>query len=106
MRPGGVGINLMIERFVTDFPDPDSPTMPSVSPRERSNDTPSTALTTRPSSSKYVRKLRTERRLVNVVSALSHLRIERIAQAVSEKVEREQRDGHRDARAEELPRKD
>ena len=61
MRPGGLGISRMIDRFVTDLPDPDSPTMPSVSPRARSNDTPSTALTTRPSSSKYVRRLRTER---------------------------------------------
>ena len=52
MRPGGVGISRMIDRFVTDLPDPDSPTMPSVSPRDTSNDTPSTALTTRPSSSK------------------------------------------------------
>ena len=33
MRPGGVGISRMIDRFVTDLPEPDSPTMPSVSPR-------------------------------------------------------------------------
>ena len=56
MRPGGVGMSRMIERFVTDLPEPDSPTMPSVSPRLTSNDTPSTAFTTRPSSAKYVRK--------------------------------------------------
>jgi hypothetical protein len=36
-------------RKVTDLPDPDSPTMPSVSPGWRENETPSTALT-RPSS--------------------------------------------------------
>ena len=35
MRPGGVGISRMIDRLVTDFPDPDSPTMPSVSPRSQ-----------------------------------------------------------------------
>ena len=90
--PAGVGMSRMIDRFVTDLPEPDSPTMPSVSPRARSKDTPSTALTTRSSSSKYVRRLRTDRRLVNVVSAFSHLRIERVAQAVAEEVQREQRD--------------
>ena len=36
----------MIVRQVTLFPEPDSPTMPSVSPRSRVNETPSTALTT------------------------------------------------------------
>ena len=33
--PGGLGIRRMIERFVTDLPEPDSPTMPSVSPRSQ-----------------------------------------------------------------------
>ena len=61
MRPGGLGMSRMIDRLVTDLPEPDSPTMPSVSPRNTSNDTPSTALTTRPSSSKYVRRFLTER---------------------------------------------
>ena len=35
----------MIERDSTDLPEPDSPTMPSVLPRSRVNDTPSTART-------------------------------------------------------------
>ena len=35
MRPGGVGMSRMIDRFVTDLPEPDSPTMPSVSPRRQ-----------------------------------------------------------------------
>ena len=47
MRPGGVGTSRMIDRLVTDLPEPDSPTMPSVSPRPRSKLTPSTARTTR-----------------------------------------------------------
>ena len=52
MRPGGEGIRRRIDRFVTDFPEPDSPTMPSVLPRSRSKLTPSTALTTPSSRSK------------------------------------------------------
>src|SRR2546421_482313 len=52
----------MIERFVTDFPEPDSPTMPKVSPRFRSKLMPSTALTVPSSVSKYVRRSLTERR--------------------------------------------
>ncbi len=43
--PGGLGIMLMIERLVTDLPEPDSPTMPRVSPLRSSKLTPSTALT-------------------------------------------------------------
>jgi hypothetical protein len=34
----------MTERDSTDLPEPDSPTMPSVRPRSRLNDTPLTAL--------------------------------------------------------------
>ena len=37
------GSRPMIERTSTDFPEPDSPTMPIVSPRPSENDTPSTA---------------------------------------------------------------
>src|SRR5437763_7788166 len=60
--PGGLGMRRMIERFVTDFPEPDSPTMPKVSPRFRSKLMPSTALTVPSSVSKYVRRSLTERR--------------------------------------------
>ena len=90
MRPGGVGMSRMIDRLVTDLPDPDSPTMPRVSPRSRSNDTPSTALTTRSSSSKYVRRFLTERsieRTVSPFSTFSHLGVESIAQAIPEEVQ-------------------
>jgi hypothetical protein len=41
--PGGSGISLITESEVTDFPLPDSPTIPSVSPGFTWNDTPSTA---------------------------------------------------------------
>src|SRR2546423_15472116 len=52
----------MIERLVTDFPEPDSPTMPKVSPRFRLKLMPSTALTVPSSVSKYVLRSLTERR--------------------------------------------
>src|SRR5215210_7779599 len=45
----GSRIRRMIDITVTLFPEPDSPTMPSTSPGETLNETPSTALT-RPSS--------------------------------------------------------
>src|SRR6218665_1133742 len=36
--PGGFGIRRITDKEVTDFPDPDSPTIPTVSPRERVNE--------------------------------------------------------------------
>lgn len=45
----------------TLLPDPDSPTMPSVLPRARSNDSPSTALTTPSSVRKCTVRSRMER---------------------------------------------
>ena len=42
MRPGGSS-NPMTALPVSDLPAPDSPTMPSTSPRAMENDTPSTA---------------------------------------------------------------
>ena len=62
-----VGRGDMIERLVTDFPEPDSPTTPSVSPGRSSKLTPSTARTVRPSSRKYVRSSRTEMRGLVVI---------------------------------------
>ena len=43
ISPGGMVIRRMIERAVTLFPQPDSPTKPNVSPRLIANDTRSTA---------------------------------------------------------------
>ncbi len=43
MWPGGSGMSRRMEREVTVFPHPDSPTMPSVSPGKSSKETPSTA---------------------------------------------------------------
>src|SRR3989442_4966759 len=46
MRPPGSGTRRRIDRDVIDWPEPDSPTMPSVSPRRTENVAPSTAFTT------------------------------------------------------------
>jgi hypothetical protein len=44
MNPGGLGMRRMIDNDVTLFPQPLSPTMPSVRPGSTSNETSSTAL--------------------------------------------------------------
>src|SRR6266849_9680935 len=61
--PGGSGISRMSDRFATDLPEPDSPTIPNVSPRFSSKLTPSTAFTTPSSVAKYVRRSLTSSRL-------------------------------------------
>jgi hypothetical protein len=43
---GGFGSSPSSAKFVTDFPEPDSPTIPSVSPARSTKETPSTARTT------------------------------------------------------------
>src|SRR6476620_11404285 len=45
IRPGGFGIRRSTDSAVTLLPEPDSPTIASVSPGSRWNDTPSTAVT-------------------------------------------------------------
>src|SRR5581483_4394524 len=55
-RAGGLGIRPMIDSAETDLPEPDSPTMPSVSPGRIDQLTPSTALTTPASVSKWTRR--------------------------------------------------
>ena len=44
--PGGSGINLFMDKDVTDFPDPDSPTIPSTSPFKISKEILFTAFAT------------------------------------------------------------
>ncbi len=61
MRPGG-SIRPRIEKPVTVLPEPDSPTSPMISPGDRSNDTPSTALIAPARVANSVRRSRTERR--------------------------------------------
>src|SRR5215470_7709214 len=57
----GYGNSFMIERAVTDLPEPDSPTRATVSPFLMSNDTRSTASTCRSPCPKATDKSRTER---------------------------------------------
>jgi hypothetical protein len=45
MRPVSAGSSRRIDSAVTDLPQPDSPTMPNVSPAARSKEMPSTART-------------------------------------------------------------
>src|SRR4051794_34083946 len=51
----------MIEKPVTDLPEPDSPTRPSTSPRRTLKETSSTARTTPARVKKWVRRLRTSK---------------------------------------------
>ena len=62
MRPGGLGTSRMIDSDVTDLPQPDSPTMPSVSPGASEKLTPSTAANTLPPERNSVRRSLTSRR--------------------------------------------
>ena len=62
MRPGGFGTSRMMESDVTDLPQPDSPTMPSVSPGASTKLTPSTAANTLPPERNSVRSPLTSRR--------------------------------------------
>src|SRR5215831_19081217 len=55
----GSMIKRITDIIVTLLPDPDSPTMPSVSPSDTVNETPSTALTTPSSVRKLTLRLRT-----------------------------------------------
>ena len=98
MRPGGSATRRMSDSAVTLLPQPDSPTIASVSPRPSANETPSTALTV-------------PRARVEVASAESVApraaarwhqsrcaRIERVAHRVAEEVGAEHHQADRDAR--------
>ena len=69
--PGGLWTRFMMERFVTDFPEPDSPTMPITSPFLREKDTPSTAFTTPSSVKKWVLRPLTSRTVSSALSITS-----------------------------------
>ena len=59
MRPGGFGISRRIDIAVTLLPEPDSPTIATVSPAATSNETRSTAVTCPRSVRKRVVRSRT-----------------------------------------------
>src|SRR6266853_728451 len=103
IRPGGCGTKPRSERHVTDLPDPDSPTIPSVSPRSMQKDTPSTARTTPLRVWKDVRKSSTSSSATP--SVLRCPDVERIAQAVAEEIQREQRRREYRGRVDQQPRR-
>src|SRR6266545_4251524 len=80
---------------VTLFPQPDSPTMPSVSPRAMSNEMPLTAYTVPRRVENSTRRSSTLR---SDSLAATKLRVERLAQAVADEVEPEDRDDDGDTR--------
>ena len=73
---------------VTDLPEPDSPTMPRISPFSTVNDILSTAFTTPLRVWKYVFRL-----LISSsgISILGRFRVERVAQSIADEVQAEQR---------------
>src|SRR6185503_8943205 len=101
--PGGRGIRPSSERHATDFPDPDSPTMPSVSPRSSWNETSLTARTTPCRVWNAVRRPLTSRSATPLVPGRAH--VERIAQAVAHEVERKERQREERGGIEQQPRR-
>src|ERR1700749_534603 len=96
--PGGSGISRRIDIAVTDLPQPDSPTIPSVSPALMWNDTPSTARTTPSGVPKCVCRLSTSSS--GMSEALGQPRIERVAHPITQQVHRQHGDAQEDRREE------
>src|SRR3954452_2976430 len=95
--PGGSGISRISDIEVTDLPQPDSPTIASVSPSSTWKDTPLTARLMPLGVRKWVWRFSTSSSAI-VISpltseALGHARIERIAKAVAEQVHGKHGDG-------------
>src|SRR5262245_37274370 len=85
---GGFGSRPMIDSAVTDLPQPDSPTMPSVSPLSTEKLTPSTARTAPSRVMKYVRRSSTSSRGMPFLG-LAGARVEGVAHAVRDEVRAE-----------------
>src|SRR5579883_2827837 len=107
MRPGRSTM-CRIERAVTLFPQPLSPTIPSVWLGFTSKLAPSTALIIPSSEKKYVLRSRTARRdgepfpvSWEFISHSHAIGISRIAKAVSHEIEGQHGDDHRNCRIEE-----
>src|ERR671934_2669489 len=90
IRPGGCGISPRIDIVLTLLPEPDSPTMPSVSPGYRSYDTPSTACTIPSSVLNSTTRSRIERTGSGTDAALCG--IEGVAETVADEVDAEDDD--------------
>src|SRR5512133_3549398 len=91
MRPGGWGISPRIDIVLTLLPEPDSPTIPSVSPGKRSYEMPSTACTTPSSVVNSTTRSRIERSGSGTDAALGG--IEGVAEPVTDEVDA-QHDDH------------
>src|SRR6202040_4470666 len=100
--PGGSGIRRKTEPAVTDLPQPLSPTIATVSPASTVKETPSTARFTPSGVRKCVCRFSISSRAIarNSSQPLRHARIERVAQAVAEQVDREHRHREEDRREE------
>src|SRR5215210_6997119 len=94
------GFNPMMLLAATDFPDPDSPTMASVSPRLRSKVAPRTACTSPAYVPKEMRRSSTLRTASPFVLAtlLPHPRVEGVAQTVAEEPEADRQEAQDDGR--------
>src|SRR3546814_5323258 len=91
MRPGGSSRPMMAAPVI-DLPAPDSPTTPSTSPAEISSETSSTATRVPRRVGNSTRRLRTSSSF-GLVMRLPELGIERIAQPVTQQVDRQHQDG-------------
>src|SRR6266567_3200520 len=109
MRPGRSTIR-RIDCAVTLFPQPLSPTMPSVFPGETSNEAPSTALVVPSSWKKLVLRFLTERSGFVAFCmnnrAVLQVGIRRVPYPVAHEIERQDRDDDRKGRDEEPRRND
>src|SRR5437868_14039552 len=101
------GSSPMIAWAITVLPEPDSPTRQSRSPRSTLKDTPFTACgRSAPGGSRTVRPLTSSVLIEHLAShaRLRHLRIERVAQAIAQHVDRQHRDGEEHAGEEDVMR--
>src|SRR6185437_2310615 len=93
---GGTGRRRMIDSAVTDLPQPDSPTIPSVLPLSTVRSTPSTARTTPARVKKWVRRSSTSSS--GAISGLLRTRVEGVAEPVCDEVGAEDQGRDRQAR--------
>src|SRR5919199_6156327 len=98
------GFSPMIVRQVTLLPEPDSPTIPSVSPFSIENETPSTALTTPSSVRKCVLRSRTSRSAIKGTLRQPDPRIDPGVEEVDDEIEDDDRERGEDDHA--LDRRD
>src|SRR5947209_11847513 len=99
-RPGG-SIRPSSESPVTVLPEPDSPTIPSTSPRPTANDRPSTAFTTPARVKKWTFRSSTER--TSLMWSALEPRVHNVAQLVADQIDGDDGDQQRDTGIERDP---